>query len=309
MKYYAKFREFIWLVDVIRRAGRISLADINAKWLDCELSEGVELSRITFNRHKAAIEEIFGIVIECDVRDGYVYYIANPEVLRDDSVQNWMLSTISVNNVVADSLSLQDRILMESAPVEGDLLKTVIEAMRQGVKMVISHRKYGSTESREFVIAPYCLKLFKHRWYVLGLLHRDATERRGEKDWLTLFSFDRIVSYRLTDEKFSVDEGFDAEAFFADSYGVVVNTDLKPQRIVLRAYESQRFYLRDLPIHHSQRVCGEGEDWVDFEYRMRPTRDLVAYILSCGRFLKVVKPQSLANEVKNGLINAAQMYD
>ena len=54
------FREYIWLVNTIKRAGRISFAEIQKKWLETELSEGVELARSTFNRHKDAIEDIFG---------------------------------------------------------------------------------------------------------------------------------------------------------------------------------------------------------------------------------------------------------
>lgn len=308
MKTYDKFKEYIWLVNTIRRSGRISFADINQKWLESELSEGVALSRSTFNRHKIAIEEMFGIIIDCDVKDYFRYYIANPEVLREDSVQNWMLSTLSVNNVVSESLSLQDRILMESAPVEGDLLKNVIEAMHKNVKVEIKHRRYGSDTIREFTIAPYCLKLFKHRWYVLGQLHREATEEHPAQDRLILFSFDRILSLRITDEKFTIDPDFNAEEFFSDSYGVLVNTDERPQRIVLRAYGVQRYYLRDLPIHHSQKICGEGDDWQDFEYRMRPTSDLVSYIMSCGQSLRVVEPQSLANEVCEALQAAAGIY-
>ena len=39
------------------------------------MSGGVELARSTFNRHKMAIEDIFGIRIECDRSYGYKYYI------------------------------------------------------------------------------------------------------------------------------------------------------------------------------------------------------------------------------------------
>jgi len=64
------FKEYIWLVNTIDRAGKISFAEINEKWLQTEMSEGVPLSRTTFNRHKDAIEDIFDIIIECDKRDG-----------------------------------------------------------------------------------------------------------------------------------------------------------------------------------------------------------------------------------------------
>lgn len=309
MKIYNVFKEYIWLVNVIRRAGKISLADINEKWRDSELSEGVDIARTTFNRHKAAIEDMFGIIIDCDVKDGYRYFIANPEVLRENSVQNWILSTLSVNNVVSESLSLQDRILMETAPVEGDLLKDVIGAMKEGVKLELEHRRYGAEESRLFVIEPYCLKLFKHRWYVLGKIHREAHDGKPARDYLSLFSFDRIVSLRATKEPFVMDAQFDAESFFRDSFGVLVNADDQPQRIVLRAYDYQRYYLKDLPIHHSQRVCGEGENWTDFEYRMRPSSDLVAQIMRYGVYAKVMEPKSLADDVKRAHQEAARRYE
>ena len=57
------------------------------------MSGGVSIARSTFNRHKAAIEDIFGIIIECDKRDGFRYYIDNSDVLSGESIQNWMLST------------------------------------------------------------------------------------------------------------------------------------------------------------------------------------------------------------------------
>ncbi len=59
----AKFKEYIWLVNTIRKARRISFAEIQEKWLDTDMSEGVELARSTFARHKDAIEDIFGIYI------------------------------------------------------------------------------------------------------------------------------------------------------------------------------------------------------------------------------------------------------
>lgn len=55
MKSPALFKEYIWLVNTIYRAGRISLAEINEKWVETEMSEGVEFARATFNRHKDAI--------------------------------------------------------------------------------------------------------------------------------------------------------------------------------------------------------------------------------------------------------------
>ena len=53
------------------------------------------MARSSFNRHRDAILDMFGIIIDCDKRDGYRYHIANAEVLTEETIQNWMLSTLS----------------------------------------------------------------------------------------------------------------------------------------------------------------------------------------------------------------------
>ena len=309
MKTAFKFREYIWLVETIYRARRITFAEIQEKWLDSDLSEGVELSRSTFNRHKDAIQDMFNIFIDCDRQDGYKYYIGNVEMLQKDSVQNWMLSTLSVNNVISESLALQDRILLQSAPVEGDHLKMVIEAMKRSVRIAVDYRKYGTDHPNHLNFEPYCLKLFKQRWYILGHFHRDATEEKPESDYFGMFSFDRILNMELTDIKFKIDPDFDAEEYFDECYGVLVGDDTRPERIVIRAYGYERFYLRDLPIHSSQREIGQGEDFADFELFLRPTIDFSGHLMSRGNLIKVLTPQWLADEIRDMHREAAMMYE
>ena len=71
MSYHGLFKQYIWLLNTILRAKRISFEEINRKWQQNYLNDGAPLSRTTFNRHKAAIEEMFDIVIDCDRHDGY----------------------------------------------------------------------------------------------------------------------------------------------------------------------------------------------------------------------------------------------
>ena len=305
----AKFKEYIWLVNTIRKARRITFAEINERWLETDMSGGVDLARSTFARHKDAIEDIFGIYIDCDRQNGYQYFIGNDYVLREDSVQNWMLSTLSVNNVISESLSLQDRILLQPVPTEGEYLKTVIDAMKKSVRIAVDYRKYGTERPNHQVFEPYCIKLFKQRWYVLGHFHRDATKEKPESDYFGLFSFDRVLDMSLTDIKFQIDPDFDAQAYFDECYGVLVDDGTKPERIVIRAYGYERYYMRDLPIHRSQREIGQGENFADFELYMRPTIDLSGHLLSRGNQIKVLSPQWFADEIHDMHLEAAIMYE
>ena len=48
--------KYVWLVETIYKAKKISFKDINRKWLDNDLSEGVDLSKRTFHKWRIAIE-------------------------------------------------------------------------------------------------------------------------------------------------------------------------------------------------------------------------------------------------------------
>lgn len=302
MKASATFKEYIWLVNTIRKAGKISFAELQKKWLDTDMSEGVELARATFIRHKDAIEDIFGIYIECERRNGYTYYIGNEDVLAEESVQNWMLSTLSVSNDVGESLSLQGRILLESIPSEYGRLGEVTEAMKKRVCLRMTYKKYGNAEPKVVTLEPYCIKLFKRRWYVFGRLH-DA-----EGDSYRIYSFDRVKEIELTDLHYDLPADFSAKELFKDYYGILLSHDTEAERIVVRAYGNERFYVRDLPIHHSQQEIGAGEGYADFELRMHATSDFCSHVLSRSNQLQVLEPAWLVKKIKAMLQDALERY-
>lgn len=293
------FKEYVWLVNTIHQAGRITLGEINKKWLKTEMSGGVEMARSTFSRHKVAIEDIFGIYIQCDRSNGYKYYIGNEKVFRDNSVQNWMLSTLSVSNIISECLSIHDRILLESMPSADERLEKIITAMKKGFILHILYKKYDAEHAQEYVIAPYCIKLYHRRWYLLA--RKDSGDFR-------IFSLDRMKEVKATEETFDVSPDFDAEAYFTDCFGVVRMEDVEPEKIVIRAFGTEADYLRDLPLHHSQHEIVNTADYADFELYLRPTLDLQGQILSRGSRLKVLSPQSLADKISQTLEAAAALY-
>ena len=301
MKTPALFKEYIWLVNTIDRAKRITFTEINERWLRTGMSEGIPLSRTTFNRHKDAIEDIFGIYIDCDRRDGYRYYIGNEEVLQEDSVQNWMLSTLTVNNLISESMGLQHRIVLENIPSEGVNLEKVIQAMREERKIVVRYRRYQSPEARTLTLSPYCIKLFRQRWYLLG---------RFDDGGFAMFSFDRMEDITMAEETFKMDSDFDAADFFGECYGVVIGDGSQPVRVVLRAFGMERYYLRDLPLHHTQKEIqtAEKQDFADFELNLRPTTDFKGQLMSRGAWLKVLEPQWLADEIRQWHEDSAKIY-
>lgn len=302
MKTYALFQEYIWLVNTIHRFGRLSLDEINRRWLDTELSEGVPIARSTFNRHRDAILDMFGIIIDCDKKDGFRYYIDNEEVLEEDSIQNWMLSTLSVNSILSESKAVQKRILLESIPSDGEDLHKFIEAMKRGVRVKVNYRRYGGQGyGSPMKLDPFFVRLFNKRWYAL-VKFPEPTGR------LFTLAFDRIISLDVTDEKFDYPKDFDPATWFRDSYGIVRDQEVPVETVVLRAFGKEANYLRDLPLHHSQKEVETADAYSDFSLTLRPTADFFSPLLSRGVAIKVLEPQWLADEIKQLHQAAVELY-
>lgn len=288
MKIPVLFKEYIWLVNTIYQAGKISFAKINEKWLRTEMSGGVEIARTTFNRHKDAIEDIFGVIIDCDKKDGFKYYIANKSVLHEDTIQNWMLSSMTVHTAVQEGVSLQKRILLEEIPSGYKYLQPILEAMKSNHCISFTYQKYNDAETKSYPDAePYCLKLYKQRWYLLTRINQQ----------FRTFSLDRIKSLAISAEIFQLDKGFDAEAYFHDYFGVYRDEKKPPQTVVIRASKEERQYLRDLPLHHSQKEINTTTDYSDFSYFLSPSDDFIGEILRKKNRLYVISPMELQDKI------------
>ena len=288
----------------------MTLGEISELWRQQKESGGEELSRTTFNRHRGSILDIFGVIIECDRKDGYRYYIENEEVLKENSIQNWMFSTLSVSNMLEGNAGLQNRILLESIPSGDDKLRLIIDAMRDNRRIKIQYHKYSSSESKPYTLEPYCLKLYNRRWYML-VKKADAitaNEDKGKKGDLFIFSLDRIESIELLQTKFVVDKNFDAEDYFNDCFGIMVDGSLKAERVVLRAYGLEPYYLRDLPIHRTQKVIKKTEEYTDYELKLRPAEDFIEHLLSLSTRVRVIEPVWLAKEMQQRLRDALSIY-
>ncbi len=295
------FQQYMWLLQTIYQAKGISFRDINKRWTrNAKLSGGVEMHRNTFNRHKQAIEEIFDINIVCDKANEFKYYIEDSKNLKDDSILSWLLSSMTVHSAVQNSANLQNRILLENIPSGLKFLQTILDAMNANLCISFTYCKYGEPEGKRHEKAePYCLKLYKQRWYLLVRI----------EDNFRFFSLDRIESLEILSETFQMNKDFDAEEFLRHNFGVFLPEQSHPQKVVLRAFKYMKYYLRDLPFHHSQKEIGHGPDYADFSYYLYPTNDFLGQILRYGDVLKVLEPQSLQDKMKETIDKMQKNYE
>lgn len=270
-----QIQKYTWLIETIRSAGKISHKDLSARWSDNKnMSGGNPLLRVTFNRWRDAILELFSIDIKCHKIGGYLYYIANPEDIDEDKLKKWMLDSFAVGSILSENLSLKNRILVDEIPSGRNYLTTIIEAMKESRVVSIVYRPFSQLHDHTSLIEPYCIKLFENRWYVLA--------RNVNYEDIRLYGLDRIQHAEITENIFTLPRGFDASAYFDSVYVIVVDDNVKPERIVIRANKNHKLYLMSLPLHHSQRLIKDYGEYADFELYLSPTYDFVMKLLHVG---------------------------
>ena len=269
----------------------------------------------TFADCLRAIEETFGIQISSDARNGYRYRIVNREWLENGNVKDWLLSAFAVNTLLLDSHELSERVMFEDIPSGNDYLLEVLKAMRENRVLAVTYQDYYDKEPREILLEPYCVRVFRQRWYVVGVMENEP--KKEEPTELTnqgrirRYALDRIVTLEQTDATFKMPQDFSVDDYFADAFGIIVEPEeYDVETIHLKVYDinHRREYLRSLPLHHSQREIEQTTNYSVFELRLAPTYDFVQAILAMGNEVEVLSPEYVRCEIRKRVTDMYQLY-
>ena len=154
--------------------------------------------------------------------------------------------------------------------------------MRDGVTITVTYQNFWRGKAWTFEIEPYCVKVFKQRWYMVA--HSPSDDR------VRIYSLDRIKSLVPAKNKFKLPETFDAQAYFYNSFGIIADEDHQPEMVDVKVFGLQTQYFRALPLHHSQQEISTTENSAVFRYFIKPTYDLRQELLSHGAEIEVLSP-------------------
>ncbi|WP_300763721.1 WYL domain-containing protein [uncultured Bacteroides sp.] len=249
--------------------------------------------------HREAIAELFGVQVKCDPST-YKYYIASPEQLRGDRTRQWLLNSFSLSNMIEAGHNMKNRIIFEEIPRGTEYLQTIIESMQQNFELQIDYQSFYDHRVT-YHIQPYAMKVYHQRWYIVGYLK--------EQEGIRNIALDRILELELTNEKFRYPDDFDAKKYYSNTIGVYVNENLKPQKVVIRAFGIHVEYMRTLPLHVSQNeIACKHQQYSDFQYKLCLTPELSTKLLAMGENVEVLEPVELREEIKNRLASAMERY-
>jgi len=156
-------------------------------------------------------------------------------------------------------------------------------------------------KSNTFDVDPYCVKLFKQRWYLVAY--------SDYHDKVMIYGLDRILDTMLSEEHFDYPNDFDPDEFFEGCIGVFVDEEIEIEEVRLKVSPLQSNYLRSLPLHSSQIEVESTDEYNIFTIQVRPTFDFLQVLLSLGDDVEVLSPSWLRKEIANKIKSMWNKYN
>ncbi len=246
------------------------------------------LARSTFYHMKNELEDLFDVSIATNEKGEF--YIEQ-SFKENEEFRKWLLNSLAVESSLEDYANMHGRIMYETIPGGVQYLQTVVDAMQLCYRIII---RYGSFvhEPREFIFAPYAVRIYKQRWYAIG----ESSDHPGE---IRTYAFDRFMQVSTTNSTYEIPEGFDVK-----KYGEAGEV----QDIVVRVARKGVSYLRTLPLHKSQQEINTTPEYSDFQFHLAPNFEFMQEILGRGDEAEVLSPESIRTKFADIIANLHAKY-
>ena len=255
-------------------------------------------SKRTLQRDIREIQTIFGIDIAYS-REYKGYYIREDKTEKA-SFQR-LLETFHLFTSLQVSKDIDSFVFLDNRKAKGtEHILGILHAIQNEVKLQFTYHKFWEEQSSERSLNPYAIKEFKNRWYVIGKDNGD--------NLVKTFGLDRISDLEITSQAFKKSEDYDVKEAYQNNFGILSNEE-KPEKVILSFTPVQGKYVKSLPLHSSQQVIAESSAAIQIQLQVRITYDLLMEIISYGKEVKVLAPESLIEQVKQAHAAALKQYE
>ena len=298
-KYLLRYR---FIIEKLQRSQYSSFDEIEQYIFDKFEILGFELSysQRTFQRDKNDIEQIFGIFIKYDAANRS-YYIDENDI--PDSAKK-LLDAFTVTNALQlyDDFSKYISFEKENLGNQG-IFYELNYAVKNKYRIKIHYQKYYKENFETRTLKPLALKEFAGRWYLVALRKDD----KSDKELIRTYGLDRILAVEQLSSKFKK-PNFDFTEYFKNFYGIITDEDSPFEEIVLSFDSFQGNYVKSLPLHHSQEILLDNKEELRIKLKLHITFDFIQKLLSFGKFMKILEPASLKDEIKRELEEVLGLY-
>ena len=257
------------------------------------------VSKRTFQRDLEDIRSLYNIDIQFDF-SRKVYFIDVADEQPD--VNERILEAFDIFNAFNLSDRLSNSIHFEKRRPQGtENLNGLLYAIKNHLQIKFTYHKFWEDEITNRIAEPYALKEFRNRWYVLANDLKD--------NHIKSFALDRLSDLDITKRPFQFPCDFNVNQHYKYCFGIISPNGHKPEDIELSFDPFQGKYIKSLPLHESQQILIDNEKELRIKLTLVITHDFFMELLSYGENLRVIKPESLINDMKSTFKKALKLYD
>jgi len=262
-----------------------------------------DISNRTLQRDLSQIRNEFGLEIEYN-RTKNGYFINYESSINVASFFRF-LEIVNTADLLTQSLSHSKDVLNYiSFDTGGGLngienLPTLLQAIKENRSITFSHYNFHTKTSKNYTIKPYLLREFQNRWYIIGLI--------GNTNDFRTFGIDRIQKLYLTTKTFKPKPNLRPIEMFDNIIGLVYSFN-EIQKIVLSFTPTQGKYIKNLPLHQSQKIVIDNNEEFRISLFIIPNYELNQIILKHGNTVKVIEPIWLVDQIKEILTETLNKY-
>lgn len=255
------------------------------------------VSKRTFQRDLEDIRSLYNIDIQYNFSQK-VYYIDTDE---QPDVNERIMEAFDTFNALNITDRLSDYIHFEKRKPQGtENLYGLLHAIKNKLQIKFIYHKFWENEISHRQTEPYALKEFKNRWYVLA---QDLKDNKVKS-----FALDRLTDLEISKKHFQYPLDFKVNEHYKYCFGIISPNGQEPKEIILSFDPFQGKYIKTLALHDSQVILKDNEDELQIKLNLCITFDFIMEILSYGENVKVIKPDSLIDELKSIYKNAYDNY-
>lgn len=296
-----QLKKLLWIYDQLSSNDPMTLDELKRRWKIDEVDGENKLPTSSFRKYKNDLESLFDIDVECKTEGlNYLYTVVDNGDKQGSAGKKWLIQLLNLELSDSHKKLVRDRTIIENAPLGSKYINQITTAISKSRKVEIAYKSFFDTEIMQLQIAPYWLKMYNQRWYLVG--------KSSLTDELYPYALDRIHELKLLDESFVFPKNCSATEYFYNSVGITVDMDYDIETMQFKVYGTQQNYIETLPIHHSQVKIKETSNYSLFEIVVRPSYELFEKLIAQQYHLEILSPKWIREEMAAIIEDMAKRY-
>ncbi|MFM7055775.1 MAG: helix-turn-helix transcriptional regulator [Planctomycetota bacterium] len=193
----------------------------------------------------------------------------------------------------------QTRIGISDYSDRGQLITTVLEAVRTRVVLCLQYQKTAAAQPSAYLLHPYSLVHHHGALYLIAFSEAAAAMRH--------FKLDRVHSAELLERRFTPPADFDPQEYLDQGFGIFSPSG-RSWNVRIHFAAAVAAVVRESHWHRSQEIELHPDGSLTLKLKLRNLEEVKSWVQSFGPLARVLEPEELVDALVRDLSATLQAY-